>query len=145
MKTTNPLTSLRALTLGVAIALGSASAGCGGEPVAKGIEPKVMTDALFAVMSADRAVYTKEVVNRLANQEKVIKASEHFSDDKALPLPAQMFRMGAEASQKANGSFSYSLLSLWPWQGGSHTALAGAARSSPQGTEPTSPRGGFCS
>ncbi|MCK6546190.1 DUF3365 domain-containing protein [Myxococcota bacterium] len=114
MKTTKTLSILRSLTVGAAIALGAASTACGSKPATGGIEPKVMTDALYAVMSSDRAVYTKEVVNRLANQEKVIKASEHFTDEKALPLPAQMFRMGAEASQKANGSFSYSLLSLWP-------------------------------
>ncbi len=81
---------------------------------AGGIEPQVMADALHAVMAADRAVYTKMVVNRLQNEEKVIKASEHWKDDKALPLPAQMFRMGAEEFHKANPDLSYSLLSQWP-------------------------------
>jgi hypothetical protein len=33
-------------------------------------------------------------------KEKVIKASEHFEDDKALVLPAQMFRFGAETVAK---------------------------------------------
>ena len=51
---------------------------------------------LFAVMEADRSVYTARVVNRLQNEEKVINADEHFMDKKALPLPAQMFRFGAE-------------------------------------------------
>jgi hypothetical protein len=73
-----------------------------------------MADALHAVMSADRTVYTRNVVNRLQNDEQVIKASEHWKDDKALPLPAQMFRMGAEMVAETNTSFSYSLLSLWP-------------------------------
>jgi hypothetical protein len=79
-----------------------------------GISPKTMADGLFAVMSSDRAVYTKQVVARLQNDEKVIKASEHWKDDKALPLPAQMFRMGAEAVAEKNPGFSYALLSLWP-------------------------------
>src|SRR3954468_3511617 len=57
---------------------------------------KDMADSLHAVMEADRTVYTRLVVNRLQNEDKVIKASEHFKDDKALPLPAQMFRFGAE-------------------------------------------------
>jgi hypothetical protein len=65
-------------------------------------------------MESDRTVYTKNVVNRLQNQENVIKASEHWKDDKALPLPAQMFRMGAEMASKKNAGFTYSLLSKWP-------------------------------
>jgi hypothetical protein len=75
---------------------------------------KDMADALHAVMEADRTVYTRMVVNRLQNEEKVIKATEHFKDDKTLPLPAQMFRFGAEAVEEKKMPFSYSLLSLWP-------------------------------
>ena len=44
----------------------------------------------------------------------MITASEHFADEKALPLPAQMFRMGAEAAAEKTAKFSYSLLSLTP-------------------------------
>ena len=73
-----------------------------------------MADALHAVMSADRTVYTRMIVNRLAVKEKVIKASEHFEDEKALVLPAQMFRFGAEMVAETTDKFSYSLLSLWP-------------------------------
>jgi hypothetical protein len=54
------------------------------------------------------------IVNRLAVQEKVIKASEHFEDEKALALPAQMFRFGAEMVAEGGAPFSYSLQSLWP-------------------------------
>jgi Protein of unknown function (DUF3365) len=78
-----------------------------------GIAPQKMTDGIYAVISADRTVYTREVVNRLQN-EKVIKATEHFKDEKALPLPAQMLRMGAEIVQKADVGFTYALLSDWP-------------------------------
>ncbi|KAB2911419.1 MAG: DUF3365 domain-containing protein [Hyphomicrobiaceae bacterium] len=81
---------------------------------AKGLEPKDVADMLHAVMSADRTVYTKQVVNRLTLKEKVITASEHFEDNKALPLPAQMFRFGAELAAEQSKKFSYSLLSLWP-------------------------------
>lgn len=83
-------------------------------PPPAGFTPKQMADGLFAVMSSDRAVYTKNVVARLQNEEKVIKASEHWKDEKALPLPAQMFRMGAEAVAEKNPGFVYALLSLWP-------------------------------
>ncbi len=83
------------------------------------ITPKTMADALHMVMDSDRAVYTKKIVNRLVKKEKVIKASEHFDDEKALVLPAQMFRFGAEmvaekAEKNPDINFSYSLQSLWP-------------------------------
>jgi len=83
------------------------------------ISAKTMADALHLVMDSDRAIYTKKVVNRLVKKEKVIKASEHFEDDKALVLPAQMFRFGSElvtkrAKKLPDVDFSYSLQSLWP-------------------------------
>lgn len=83
------------------------------------ITPKTMADALHMVMDSDRAVYTKKIVNRLVKKEKVITASEHFDDEKALVLPAQMFRFGAEmvaekAEKNPDINFSYSLQSLWP-------------------------------
>lgn len=88
----------------------------GNKPV---ISPKAMADALHLVMDSDRTVYTRRIVNRLVKKEKVIKASEHFDDDKALVLPAQMFRFGAElvskrAKKLPDVNFSYSLQSIWP-------------------------------
>ena len=53
-------------------------------------------------------------VNRLQDEEAVILASEHWRDDKALPLPAQMFRMGAELAAEKTDGFRYALLSKWP-------------------------------
>jgi hypothetical protein len=85
-----------------------------GEKKSDGLDPKDVADMLHAVMEADRSVYTKAVVQRLTLQDKVITASEHFADEKALPLPAQMFRMGAEAAAEKTAKFSYSLLSLTP-------------------------------
>lgn len=92
------------------------ASGCSGEKeaTAQGITPQKMADALHSVMVADRTVYTKKVVNRLVKDEKVIKASEQWKDDKALPLPAQMFRFGSEIVAESGADFSYSLLSLWP-------------------------------
>jgi len=103
----------RARLIGVA-ALGSTLVACSGGGGEGGISPQQLTDALHLVMESDRAVYTKKVVNRLTKDEQVIKASEHFEDDKALPLPAQMFRFGAEAVAEKTDKFSYSLQSLWP-------------------------------
>lgn len=80
----------------------------------KSVDVQTVADMLHAVMESDRTVYTQRVVNRLQNEEQIIKASEHFEDDKALPLPAQMFRFGAEKVAEKTKTFSYSLLSLWP-------------------------------
>jgi hypothetical protein len=91
-----------------------AAAGCGKAPAQREITPQRMADALFAVMAADRAVYAREVVERLQDREGVIRASEHFRDDKALPLPAQMFRMAAENTRRSQAAFTYALLSPWP-------------------------------
>ena len=86
----------------------------GGPDQSAGISPSRMADALFAVMAADRTVYSNEVVYRLQDVEEVIKASEHWNNRKALPLPAQMFRMGAGLVAKQTDAFSYALLSKWP-------------------------------
>jgi len=104
-----PRATFPSLTMALA---GLATLGCAQKE--GGITPQQMTDALHAVMESDRTVYTKNVVNRLQNKENVIKASEHWEDDKALPLPAQMFRMGAEMVATKNAGFTYSLLSKWP-------------------------------
>lgn len=105
----------------VAAGLGTAAAvsavpDAANQPV---ITPKAMADALHLVLDSDRTVYTQKIVNRLTKKDKVIEASEHFEDDKALALPAQMFRFGAElvaerAEKLPDVKFSYSLQSLWP-------------------------------
>ena len=89
------------------------------DPGSETVSVKAMADALHMVMDSDRTVYTRTIVNRLVKKDKVIKASEHFEDDQALALPAQMFRFGAEmvAERSADNpevNFSYSLQSLWP-------------------------------
>lgn len=86
----------------------------GGPAQPTGVPPSRMADALFAVMAADRTVYSNEVVYRLQDVEEVIKASEHWDNQKALPLPAQMFRMSAGLVAKQTDAFSYALLSKWP-------------------------------
>lgn len=117
MKTTH-LKVVGSLTLTVAAL--SFSAATFAEKASDATVPvQAMADALHMVMDSDRAVYTKKIVNRLAAKEKVIKASEHFDDEKALVLPAQMFRFGAEtvaerAAKNPDVNFSYSLQSIWP-------------------------------
>lgn len=92
-----------------------------------GIAPKLFTDALFAVMNADRANYTKLVVARLGpTGSGAVKPDEHWQEyENGTLLPAQMFRAGAEAVAEVTDEFSYSLQSLWPIgkQNGPKTAL----------------------
>ncbi len=108
------------LRLTVAALLGMSLAACDSErssepqqPVAA-ISPTTMADALFSIAAAYRNVYANEVVYRLQDVEDVIKASEQWHDEKALPLPAQIFRMGAVLAAKQTDAFSYTLLSKWP-------------------------------
>jgi len=88
----------------------------GGEAATPGIDPKLYTDSLFAVMNSDRANYTKLIVQRLGpNGAGVIQPNEHWTEmADGAPLPAQMFRAGAEAVAAVTDEFSYSLQSIWP-------------------------------
>lgn len=107
-----PLLIVLVLMLGL---LGACSRGAGpSAPAGGGSAEQAIADAIYTVLSADREAYTQEVVHRLQNQEKVLNASEHWKEEKLLPLPAQMFRMGAERVRKKNAGLSYALLSLWP-------------------------------
>lgn len=61
----------------------------------KGIDPKVYTDSLFAVMNADRANYTKLIIARLGPKgANVINPNEHWEDhENGALLPAQMLSL----------------------------------------------------
>lgn len=106
---------MKKLLLATAIAATVAGlSGCGEKET--GIAPKLYTDSLFAVMNADRANYTKLIVQRLGpNGASSIKPAEHWKDlDNGAPLPAQMFRMGSEKVAEVTNDFTYSLQSIWP-------------------------------
>ena len=91
-------------------------AGCGEEEAPSSVPTKQYTDSLFAVMNADRANYTKLIIKRLGPQgADAIMPKEHWEDiPNGAPLPAQMFRFGAEAVAETTSEFTYSLQSLWP-------------------------------
>lgn len=99
--------------------VGCGSSSASSPPVAgSGISPQKFADAVHAVMMADRTVYASQVVTRLKKEDSPVKPDEYWKDDKtghAIPLPAQMFRMGAElVSKNPEAGFTYSLKSLWP-------------------------------
>ncbi len=79
--------------------------------------PQQLTDSLNMVLKSDRKVYSRDIVTRLVNKEGVIKAHEEWLAEKALLLPAQIFRAGAEEVDLIEDkpiNFSYSLQSPWP-------------------------------
>jgi len=89
-------------------------AGCAKQSTEQGDQSlQRMADAVHSVLATDRAVYTEMVVNRLTLEDKVIKASEHWKEEKALVLPAQMFRASAERVNEQSPGFSYALISPW--------------------------------
>ncbi len=105
----------RALTITSCFFGAVAISGCNPN-ASKGIEPKQYTDSLFAVMKADRTNYTKLIIKRLGPKgADAIKPNEHWDDmPNGAPLPAQMFRFGAEGVAEMTDDFTYSLQSLWP-------------------------------
>ncbi len=109
---------MKKITLVTALLLSSilGLTACGSKEETVGIEPKLYTDSLFAVMKADRTNYTKLIIQRLGpNGAGVIKPDEKWQDhDNGALLPAQMFRAGAEAVSEMTDDFTYSLQSIWP-------------------------------
>jgi len=120
--------SFMAVALATALPL-VASAGCTRAAAQPLDAYKMAADAVHIVIAADRGVYAKSVVERLANEEKVIKATEHWKDEHTLPLPAQMLRMSAEKSREKSGGVWYALISTWPInkQNGPKTPIEKAA------------------
>ena len=87
---------------------------------ADAIPPEVVVDYVHTVLLADRTAYTKHVVNRLKKLEGKDKpkgvvnaeATEAWQAADGIPLPAQMFRLGAEIASE-EGTFTYGLISPW--------------------------------
>jgi hypothetical protein len=76
-------------------------------------KPQEMADALHAVIAADREVYARQVVQRLA-ELKSASASEALKTNGFPPLPAHMLRLASESVQQKGAEFHYVLRSLWP-------------------------------
>jgi len=78
-----------------------------------GIPPEKVAAYLYAVIKADRTLYTTEIVNRL--QEKgVTTASEHWEQENALMLPAQFLHHSGKLAAESGSGIRYRLISLWP-------------------------------
>ena len=78
------------------------------------VSMKRLADSIYQVITANRQVYTQHIVGRLVNQNGLVKVSENWREMKAMPLPAQMLRLGAaQVSAGSNGDIQYGLKSLW--------------------------------
>ena len=124
--TQNKSTLLAGLAAGVAIV--SCSSEEETTETTGGYEAEQVAEALYTVLKADRTIYAKKVVSRLVNTEGVITAHEEWQEKKALLLPAQFFREGAELVDEIEDKpfdFSYSLQSKWPLN------MANAAKKTP--------------
>ncbi|ACK67310.1 conserved hypothetical protein [Rippkaea orientalis PCC 8801] len=75
------------------------------------LQPDEISDYIFRIIKSERTIYGKYVVQRMKS-ENIVHASENWQQERALPLPAQMFRMTAELASE-NSPFSYGSMSPW--------------------------------
>ncbi|WP_447978791.1 Tll0287-like domain-containing protein [Candidatus Nitrospira bockiana] len=94
--------------------LGVAMLVAAGRPVGPpGIPAETVAEYVHAVIEADRAIYTKHVVDRLQDKGIVV-ATENWEAQNGLPLPAQFLIDAARLVAKKENGVRYRLISLWP-------------------------------
>jgi hypothetical protein len=98
------------LTLLLCGALSGQTARSGGQ---EGIPPEVVADYIYAIVQADRTLYTTHVVERMQELGVTI-AAEHWKEQGALPLPVQMLLMAGEQIQGQGTKLRIRLTSLSP-------------------------------
>lgn len=77
------------------------------------IAPEKVADYLYAVLEADRTIYTTHVVNRL-QEKNIVAATEHWEQDNALPLPAQFLQHSGRLVAESGRGIRYRLIGLSP-------------------------------
>ena len=82
-------------------------------PGSSGIPPEKAAAYIYAVIKADRTLYTTDIVNRL-QVKGVITASEHWEEENALMLPAQFFQRSGKLAAENGSGIRYRLIGLWP-------------------------------
>ena len=97
--------------LGTAGFVGPSSATAEGTAVSVPVE--TVADYLYAVIEADREVYTKHVVERM-QIKGVVVASENWEEKNTLPLPAQFLMESGRVLGRKGIGVQYRLISLWP-------------------------------
>lgn len=82
-------------------------------PPTAGIAPEKVADYVHAVLEADRTIYTTQIVDRM--QEKgIVSATEHWEQDKTLPLPAQFLQHSGRLAAESGRGIRYRLIGFSP-------------------------------
>lgn len=82
-------------------------------PGSSGIPPEKAAAYIYAVIKADRTLYTTEIVDRLQSKG-VTTASEHWEQENALMLPAQFLQHSGKLAAENGSGIRYRLIGLWP-------------------------------
>jgi hypothetical protein len=83
------------------------------------LRPEKVTNFLHAVIEANRANYTQNVVDKM-HRQGVVEAVEHWKEERGLPLPAQFLLESGRLAAQKDLKFSFRLASLTPiyvWNG----------------------------
>jgi hypothetical protein len=83
------------------------------EGAAVSLPVETVADYLYAMIEADREVYTKHVVERMQSKGVVV-ASENWEEKNTLPLPAQFLMESGRVMARKGIGVQYRLISLWP-------------------------------
>jgi Protein of unknown function (DUF3365) len=83
------------------------------EGTAVSLPVETVAGYLYAMIEADREVYTKHVVERMQTKGVVV-ASENWEEKNTLPLPAQFLMESGRVMARKNIGIQYRLISLWP-------------------------------
>lgn len=93
--------------------LGSWGMGHAGKESAGSVALETVVDYIHSVLEADRTFYTVHVVERI-QKKGVIKSSEKWRLESALPLPAQFFQESSSLAELTGSKVRYRLISLNP-------------------------------
>lgn len=110
------MSSKKWLVAGLSVAfcmLGSWGMGQAGKESAGSVPLETVVDYIHSVIEADRTFYTVHVVERI-QRGGVIKSSEKWRLESALPLPAQFVQESSSLAELTGSKVRYRLISLNP-------------------------------
>lgn len=96
-----------------ALVLGGPTLWAKDSPAPAGIAPEKVADYVHAILQADRTIYTTQIVMRMQDKN-IVKATEHWEQDNALPLPAQFLQQSGRLVAESGRGIRYRLISLSP-------------------------------
>ena len=78
-----------------------------------GIALEKVADYIFAIIEADREVYTNAIVKRMQDLG-IVMAREDWKVKNAIPLPAQFLHSSSKLVAETGNGLRFRLISLWP-------------------------------